>query len=203
MLASIVIDHLWISFCSNKAGIAYMFCDYRKPDEQTLVNLFGSLLRQLVEQQISISDDVKNLCSLHQKQKTRPGLEEVLKVLKSELTEFAAIFVVIDALDECADDYGVRQRLIEEIHDLKTSTSLNLMTTSRPIPHIVSQFPDVISLEIRASEKDIESYLNAQMTRLPMCVKKSKELQESIINSIVKSVDGMYVLPILHSHNMS
>ena len=60
MLASIVINHLSNEVRTDRTGVAYIYCDYLKHREQTPINLVGSLLKQLAEQQNPISGSLVN-----------------------------------------------------------------------------------------------------------------------------------------------
>jgi len=193
ILASVVIDHLWSHIRKDNVGVAYLFCDYKKQEEQTFINLIASILKQLAQQQITISDGIANCYHDHVMQKTYPTINQFCDLLKCGLTKFARTYIVIDALDECSDDYSIRRRLLDTLRELQQSSLINIMVTSRPIPHIVSSFPSGLTQEIRASESDIRRYLDSQMSRLPARVKNNQILQQTIVHGIVAAVDGMYV----------
>lgn len=106
---------------------------------------------------------------------------------------YSKVFIVIDALDECADDGGAREILLSEFNALQTTNPMNLIVTSRPILKIEQKFQKAIQLEIRASDSDVQKYLEGQMSRLASCVTRNISLQETIKSGIVKAVDGMYV----------
>jgi hypothetical protein len=73
----------------------------------------------------------------------------------------------------------------------------NLMITSRP--HIVLNpfFPEVQTIEIRATDDDIRRYVNIQITepsRLSRHAQGRPELREEIQSKIIENVKGMWVL---------
>ena len=192
ILASIVVDHLWNAIRDDDIGVAYAYCDYRKYEEQTSNNLVASLLNQLLRQQSkSISDDVNKLYLQHDRQGTRPSQADLFSLLQAEAANFSRIFIIIDAFDECSNDDRTRQSLLERLRTLQKSTSVNLMVTSRPLPDITEEFERAMTLEIRASETDIRTYLEEQMSRLPRCVLKDSRLQARIVDEISGAVDGM------------
>jgi hypothetical protein len=84
-------------------------------------------------------------------------------------------------------------RFLLEIFNLQTKCQASLFTTSRFIPEINKKFKESIRLEIRASNQDVQRYLDGHMSQLPGCVLRSSELQNEIKAEIVKAVDGMYV----------
>jgi hypothetical protein len=62
----------------------------------------------------------------------------------------------------------------------------------------MKEFEGSVSLEIRASDKDVQRYLDGHMSQLPPLVLRSLDLQGEIKNEIVKAVDGCtYLLMLL------
>ena len=60
IITSIVVDKLTTQICADpKIGIAYIYCNYRRQDEQKIDDLLASLLKQLVERLPSLPDTVK------------------------------------------------------------------------------------------------------------------------------------------------
>jgi NACHT domain len=194
VLASIVIQQLSSNMRDGNIGLAYVFCNYRSQLEQTPVNIFASFLRQLIPEGASAPGNLKSLYQSHIRKGTRPALDEVSKLLLSQMESYSQIFIVVDALDECPDGNGIRELMLAKLRLLQASKGVNLMVTSRPIPKIMEAFEYDPQLEIRASEADVRRYLDGQMSRLARCVIKNTTLQEDIKGEIAKAVDGMYVI---------
>lgn len=196
MLSSIVVDHLETEF-KNKAnmGIAYLYCNYRQQQQQKAKDLLSSLLKQLSQGQGSVPAEVKNLYENHKAKQTRPRFKEIVDVLKSIIQLYTRVFIVVDALDECEVVNGTRKSFLFELFNLQAKTEVNIFATSRFIPDIQHEFlkKGSVLVEIRASREDVQRYLNGKMSRLPRCVSRSHDLQEKIIATIIKAVDGMYV----------
>jgi Cdc6-like AAA superfamily ATPase len=56
-VTSIVVDYLLDNFKNDATvGIAFLYFDYRRAQEQTPANLLASLVKQLVQQQPSLGD---------------------------------------------------------------------------------------------------------------------------------------------------
>lgn len=191
MLAAIVIDHLCNMIRSVDTGIVYIYCNYKMQLDQTPVNLIASLLKQLLQQHGVFSDDLKSLYYHHVKHETRPTLDEVFRMLKSEMNRYRQVFVIVDALDECTVENRFRQDLLSKLYTLQTSHTINLMVTSRSIPGITQDFQDCLELEILAKEEDINKYIDGQMHRLAGCVIRNNDLQKIVKKGIVSAVDGM------------
>jgi hypothetical protein len=193
ILTSIVVGDLHERFRGDSTiGIAYIYCNFRRQDEQKADSLFASLLRQLSQERPSLADGVKALYTCHKDKRTRPSLNEILGVLQSVAAAYSRVFIIVDALDECQISDGCRQRLLSGLFSLQEKCGVNLFATSRPISSIEKEFEGSTILEIRASEADVRRYLDGHMFRLPGFVVRSFELQEEIKTGIIKAVDGMY-----------
>lgn len=194
MVTSIIVDHLWSKYLDDPSiGIGYVYCNFRRQNEQRTIDILASLLKQLILARPSIPKSLARLYESHKDKGTRPSKAEILAEVHSVVAEFQRCFILIDALDECDVSNGILEELMSEIFKLQAVTQANLFATSRHIPHIRGQFCNSPSLELRASETDVRRYIEGQMPRLPKFVLKSTELQEEIKAQIVRKTDGMYV----------
>lgn len=144
MLASIVVDYLSKMVQAEDVGIVYMYCTYRNRLEQTPIRLLASLLKQLLQKRGFIPEGLKKLYEHHIHKSTFPALDKVSKILHSEMDRYSKVFIVIDALDECADDDRAREILLSELNALQTTHPMNSMVTSRPILKIEQKFQKAI-----------------------------------------------------------
>jgi hypothetical protein len=170
-----------------------MYCNYKEKDVQTLVNLIGSLWMQLIQNRASISTDAEDLYKSHVDKGTRPSLDEVSKVLQSELSRYSKVFVVVDALDEFQAGDQFQATLLAELRTLQPV--VNLMVTSRFIDNIEREFIGMPKLEISASPEDVQTYVVnriSQSDRLLRYISKKTALREEIIETIVGNAQKMY-----------
>lgn len=198
ILTSIVVDDLSTRFRGDlSTSFAYIYCNFRRQDEQKVDNLLASLLKQLAESQSSLPRSVKDLYDRHKVKRTRPTLTEISRVLQSAAATFSRVFIIIDALDECQASDGCRERFLSEIFNLQVKVKASVFATSRFIPEIMNNFKGRGSmlLEIRASEEDVRRYLDGHMSQLPAFIAQSSDLQGEIKTGIVAAVRGMYVYP--------
>ena len=173
-------------------GIAYLYCNFRRQHEQKAEDLLVSLLKQLSQDRSSLPDSVKTLHDRHKDRRTRPSLDEISKALQSVATLYSRVFIIVDALDECQAG-NCRGRFLTELFGLQAKYGASLLATSRFIPEIIKNFSGSISLEICASKKDIEKYLEGHIGQLPSFDEWSLQLQDEIKAGISDAVDGMYV----------
>jgi hypothetical protein len=194
ILTSIVVEELNIRFQNDKSiGVAYLYCNFRRQDEQKATDLLASLLKQLTQGQSSLPDSVKSLHKSHKDRRTRPSFDEISRTLQSVAAIYSRVFIIVDALDECQVSDGCRIAFLSEIFTLQEKCQASLFATSRFIPEINEKFKESMQLEIRASDQDVRKYLDGHMSQLPRCVLRSSELQDEIKAEIIKAVDGMYV----------
>ena len=192
ILTSIVVEELTNRFSNDPTiGIAYIYCNFRRQDEQRINDLLASLLKQLAESQPSLPLTIKELYDRHKTKRTRPSLEEVSRCLQAVTKLYSWVFIIVDALDECTISDGCRQGFLSGLFSLQEKCRSSIFATSRPISSIEKEFQGNLKLEIHASDKDVRRYLDGHMFRLPGFVTRSLEVQEEIKTAIVKAVDGM------------
>ena len=194
ILTSIVVEELTNRFENDKSvGIAYLYCNFRRRDEQKAEELLASLVKQLAQSWSSMPESVKSLYNKHKDRRTRPAFDEISRILQSVAVAYSRIIIVVDALDECQVSDGSRARLLSEIFSLQAKCRANIFATSRFNAEIKKEFEGSIYQEIRASSEDVRRYLDHHIFRLPGFVGRSPGLQEEIKSKIMQSVQGMYV----------
>lgn len=187
-----MVDHLYKIFHNDAGiGIAYIYCNFKRQGEQTADCLLLSLLKQLVQQSLSIPESVRDLYDVHVRKGTRPSFDEITRTIHSVIAIYSRVFIVIDALDECQASNGCRSRFLSEIFNLQVNSGVSIFATSRFISDITDRFKDNINLEIRASDEDVGRYLDGNMSKLPAFVGRNQDLQKEIKAAVIKAVDGM------------
>ncbi|KAF6222494.1 hypothetical protein HO173_013402 [Letharia columbiana] len=200
ILASTVISHL-STLCSDKISVVCIYSDYRKQHEQTPVNLIASILKQLLQHQTSIPEDIRRCYRHHAYSGTCPNAKEIYTLLQSTISGVSEVYIVADAVDELS--IQVRQPLLSNLCALQEIHTLNMMVTSRFIPQISRELRDPMCLEIRTNDEDVRRYVQGHLNDLARCVMGNPQLQESIVDSIVNVVDGMFLLARLHMDSLT
>lgn len=195
ILASIVIDELNDRFANGgeDGAIAYLYCNFKRNDEQSAIGLLSSILKQLAQSQSSLPSSIQGMYAKHVEKGTRPSMGEVSETIQllSQPSNFAKVYIVIDALDECQMHDGSRTRLLDTIFELQDACNINFLATSRFILEITERFKEKPALEIRASTVDVMRYLRGNLAMLPAFVSRNPELQTEISTEITRAVDGM------------
>ncbi|KAI0549032.1 ankyrin repeat-containing domain protein [Xylaria curta] len=201
ILTSIVVDDLHARFDDNPdISVAYLYCNFRRANDQKAEDLLASLLKQLTQKQCPLPDSVISLYSRHKKKRKRPPFNEILSTLRCVAAMYSQVFIVIDAIDECPAYSSTR--FLSEIFILQATCTANIFATSRYIPEIMERFKHGMSLDIRADKQDVYTYIDGRMLYLPSFVQRSGELQDEIKTKIFNAVDGMFLLAQLHHDSL-
>ncbi|EUC43918.1 hypothetical protein COCMIDRAFT_6696 [Bipolaris oryzae ATCC 44560] len=198
ILTSIVIDDLTTQFSEDPSvGIAYIYCNFQRQSEQSIDDLLISLLKQLAESQPSSLESIKDLYRRHDTQRTRPSLEEISSTLRSVVASYSRVFIVVDALDECQTSNDCRGRFLSTIFDLQAS----IFATSRINGEIAKEFENATSIEIRATDGDVDVYLNARM-KLQSSDILDDPIRAMIKEEVIGTIDGMFLLAELRINSL-
>src|ERR1700722_10523198 len=184
---SIVVNRLQtLSEEDDSVATTFIYCNYKEQAKQTASNLVAALLKQIVQDRRAISDHVKSFYERHRRREARPTLDQLTEVLISEIRTYSKVFIIVDALDECREDDATRALLLEVLRSLPPQ--VNLMVTSRNLPSIGRDFEGAKRLHIRAKDDDMRVYIEGRIALGPQHL---KNLQEAIVNKIVKNAKGM------------
>ncbi|KAJ7476790.1 hypothetical protein FB451DRAFT_1366381 [Mycena latifolia] len=200
VLVSLVVNHLEAHARTTDIGLACIYLNHKETETQTITNLLGGLWRQLMLGK-PISPTVQNLYDHHHERQTRPKLEEVCKALDSAVAQYSKVFIVIDAVDEYPDHH--RHLFLKYLVNLLPQTSI--LMTSRPHINLEAQFPNVKTIEIRATEQDLQKYLDTQIqdsVRLSKHIQTRPKLRDEILSKIVENAKGMFLLAKLHIQSL-
>jgi hypothetical protein len=174
---------------SDTVGVAAAYLNHKESELQSPANILAGLWWQLVSDRL-VSPSAQKLYQKHQKQRTRPSLEEVRDIFRTTVSEYSKVFIIVDALDEYPESH--RSILLDTLAAMGGAVSL--MLTSRPNISPESFFPTASVLEIRAKEEDIRRYIDAHIrasSRLSKHVQARPELRGEIESKIIGNVEGM------------
>ncbi|MCJ1282616.1 hypothetical protein MMC26_001941 [Xylographa opegraphella] len=196
VLASIVIEHLENEFHNDPdVRVCYIYCSYKEHENHTTVGLIGNFLLQLIQRQNRFSDDIVTLYDKMKLTRAKPQLGELASLLHGEIQQLHKVFFVIDALDECLET--IRYTFLEEL----VKSGAQLMVTSRYLSVVEHDFKFSARLEVRASDEDVRKYVEARMTnerRMARHVRGDHTLSTKIVETLVESAQGMFLLSQLH-----
>lgn len=191
MLASLVIDHLRDSPIADTVSIVYIYCDYKREEEQTSFKLIANMVKQLLQHRATMPDTILKIYNHHRGKGTFPRMDEILQMLSFSVPDNARTYIIVDALDELQAFGGTRRTLLAHIRTLQATKPVNLMITSRDIPLSDLDFRNPKYLTIQASPEDVALFVRGNMDDLADCVRESPDLQQAIVRAIVDAAKGM------------
>lgn len=195
VMSSMVIRHLFRTFrlSHERVAVAFLYLRYDLRGTQSTEHILGSLVKQLVDQVVKIPDAIEQ--AFKERFENRYEGRPWLVLLQAAVESFSCVYFVIDALDE--GEMLRTKHLITTIRSLQNA-QIKLFATSRVIPDIKQWFRGDQSIEIRGSNGDIASYAESRIIELPSCAQTTPGLRDEIVQAIVKSTQGMFLLAKLH-----
>ncbi|ROW10387.1 hypothetical protein VMCG_02029 [Cytospora schulzeri] len=181
---------------TNQVALAYIYCEYQREIKSDLQHVLArSTLRMLLDHLDTVPDEITKFYYEGRDSDT----DQIFNLLKT-LAIHSRTIVIIDALDEL--DPEPRDRLLEQLSRLQQEASINVFLTSRHIPEIqkrvAASFLKLLTVEVKATEDDVLSYLEDSVMLLPNVVQNDATLQAEIKSTIVKYTRGMFLLAHLH-----
>ena len=209
--SSLVVDKL-CDWCRGKnTAVTCFYLDFAARKEQSVTNILGSLLRQVVGGMEKVPEEI---IQVFQEQKMAiggrgPRLPDIVKMLQA-ITSSLRTFVCIDALDECAAAHRVR--LLNSLQQIvEKSPNTRIFIIGRP--HIRAEIEKrlagrVISVPVEPSKGDIMEYLRLRLDEDETPDAMDESLEADILEKIPEKMSEMYVESIIpgtlpHTHTQS
>jgi len=193
--SSLVIDKLCDEATEGDPMVVCFYFDFAARNEQSPINMLGSLLRQLVSGggiPEAIAQDFRMERGAIGGR--RPQLPGILKMFQTIVAAKRA-FICVDALDECVpENRMVLLRSLGEI--LQGSPNTRLFVTGRP--HVRSQVERELGgaatfLYIRAAEDGVLRFLHEKLRKDTIPDMMSSTLEEDIMQIIPAISSETYV----------
>jgi hypothetical protein len=124
---------------------AYFYFDFNDKQKQDPELMLRSLLCQLLQRSVVIPKDVDVLFSFCENGRRQPSLHAFLEATRQAMQEFAYVYVVLDALNECTQ----RPELMDVLETVVgwQLDNLYLLMTSRKERDIKSSLKEYIKEE--------------------------------------------------------
>ncbi|KAI9776091.1 MAG: hypothetical protein M1839_000604 [Geoglossum umbratile] len=206
VLASAVIEFLEKDLPIPDIGLAFIYCNYKERLSQKVEYFAGTIVRQLVEQRPAIADEVRELYEERRGKGTRLSCAEYLGLLQSLAKGCSAVYIIVDALDECIDkdEEPIWSSLLTK---LKASVpNMHLFCASRHISDVGGSLAGSAHIEIRATDADIEAYVREQIKskdRLLGFCREDSALQDEVLEAVRLKSKGMFLAAQLHVESLA
>ncbi|OJD29624.1 ankyrin-1 isoform x1 [Diplodia corticola] len=185
VLASIVVNHLqeWVERHSPRPSEAFVTCLYlsykEKPD---LEHLLGSIARQIQSRLPEIHHKIQEKFQEYRQSGKgsdgkfhNPSLADI-KTLLSLLVTDSTLYVVVDAMDECAFD--IRAPLLAHLKQIKVN--IKILVTSRNMNHLDKLQEGFERKDIEAHDDDMKEYIQGVIQKHPILEGYSDEIQDAV-----------------------
>jgi len=190
------VDRLCDQFTGQNTAVTCFYLDFAARKEQTVANILGSLLRQVVGGMEKVPEEI---AQAFQGQKMAiggrgPQLSDIVKMSQA-ITSSLRTFVCIDALDECAAAHQVK--LLNSLQQiLETSPRTRIFIIGRP--HVRAEVEKrlarhVISVSVGPSKDDIMEYLRLRIDEDEALDAMDESLEADILRQIPDNMSEMYV----------
>jgi hypothetical protein len=173
-----------------RTAIAYYYFNFQTKAEQQFMNLLRSITFQLSCQCPNLPGSVRRL----QYYPNREFSEEyMIDVVKEVVESFPEAFIVIDAFDECEQT----EKLLLWIRKLAESgdTGLHLLVSSRQDYRFHSALDlsttSILALDEYTFQKDIQLYIQEQLSTDPRMMKWPPSVQNDIGDSLLAHSGGL------------
>ena len=185
------------------ALITYFYCDFRDSKKQEVTGLLASLVAQLSAKSDPCYHILSALYSEFDGGSQRPDDDALLgcfeKMLKTEGQP--TIYIILDALDECPNDSGVKSprdrviELVEKLVDLNLP-NVRICATSRPEADIQAALTTLTSHTVSlhdedGQKKDIADYVRSIVYSDRKMRRWKVEDKEMVISMLSQRADGM------------
>jgi len=187
----LVIDSLCDQAGEENAAVAAFYCDFPSQQEQTISNVVGAILKQLVGR----ARMMKDLREAFQKASEEvggrgPRFADLIGMLRTALASIPRVFICIDALDECLPK--CLPELLGSLRDIvRESPRIKIFLTGRP--HVWADvqryFNKAIVIPISPNTDDIRNYVEMRLDRDSDPEAMSNDLRADIIGVIQEISD--------------
>ena len=190
-----MIDNLCDQAGEEGIAVAGLYCDFLSQQEQTVNNIVGAILKQLVGR----GDIPSYLREAYQKAKKEfggrgPQLSDLMGMLRTTIASLPKVFICIDALDECPPKY--LPELLGSLRDIaRGSSSTRIFFTGRPHAgeDIQRYFTKAVVIPISPNMDDIRNYLEMRLERDAEPEAMNDDLRADIIRVILENISDVCV----------
>ena len=195
-ISSLVIDRLCDQSGTRNSTVACFYFDCAAQKEQSLTNVLGALLKQVVRGLGGIPEEISRA---YQNQNGvigggGPPLADIVMMLQT-CSSKRPTFLCIDALDECAEEY--QAKLLDSLNQiLENSPGTRIFVTGRPYirPEIGRRLAGrVANVAVGPKRDDIIRYLNTKLGEDTKPDAMDPRLKADILRKIPEDISDTYV----------
>ncbi|OBT50693.1 hypothetical protein VE04_09070 [Pseudogymnoascus sp. 24MN13] len=199
ILSSTITQDILLYYANDPGKVAaYFYFDFTDADKQKPQLMVRSLISQLSEQCIKMPLALEALYSSSDKGNRQPSLNALMNVLQQMLLEFPQSYLILDALDECAD----RSELLSILRQIARwqLEEMRVVVTSRKERDIENSLEVIVNREFiiclqhQVVDKDIQTYIRQRLSDDEGLKKwqKDDETRREIEATLMEGSRGMF-----------
>lgn len=198
ILSSTILQSLF-QYCADDPGkiVAYFYFDFTDPQKQVPELMARSLVSQLSQQCVKRPASLETLFSSCENRQREPTLDELLEVLQQITLESSQSYIILDALDECANRTELMD-ILETIAGWQLK-KLHILVTSRRERDIEISLETLVdarnTIDLRAEmvDKDIRAYIDHRLSvdKNLKRWQKHRGIRQEIEAALMKKACGM------------
>ena len=188
-----MIDRLCDQAGDGNIAVAGLYCDFLAHEEQTIVNMMGAILKQLVGRE-DIPQDVRDAFQKGKREFGGRGLllEDLMQMLRTVIASLHQFFICIDALDECLPKH--LPKLLDSLrYIVQEFPKTRIFLTGRP--HITGSvhkyFAGAVVIPISPNRGDIRDYLEMRLEEDDEPEAMDDDLRADIVRTILDKMSDM------------
>ena len=194
-VSSLVIDSLCDQARNEEIAVACLYYDFLAQEEQTMANMMGAVLKQLV----GMGDIPKNVREAFRGGKKEiggrgPRLADIIGMLRVAIAQLPQIFICIDGLDECLPKD--LPNLLESLRDIvRESPRTRIFLTGRPhVKEAIQRYlTKAVVIPISPNQDDIKNYMEMRLDKDDEPEAMTKDLRADIVRTILEKMSDMCV----------
>ena len=189
-----MIDSLRDQVGGEDIAVAVLYYDFLAQQGQTITNMMGAILKQLVGRE-GIPEDIQKAFRRGRGKLSDRGvrLEDLMGMLRTTITSLRQVFICIDALDESLPKD--LPKLLESLSDIvRGSPRARIFLTGRPdVEEAIRRcFTKTVTMPISPNEDDIRFYAVRRLDRDDVPEAMDNSLRAEIVRTILDKMSNMY-----------
>ncbi|KAF7890788.1 uncharacterized protein EAF01_010597 [Botrytis porri] len=177
-------------------GTAMFYCDYKDTQTHDPRTILGSLARQLILQHEHAFTQLEAFCEKHHMTENTQGsatTDDFCEFIVELSRNFTTTSIVVDGLDEMAEDRAEVTRLLESLD--RPSETIKTLLASRNEVDIRIVLEDYPRVSIAAKSGDLRLYVHSEIEKRTKVGKlriKDHNLKDHIVKVLTEGADGMF-----------
>ena len=197
--SSLLIDSLCDRARKENIAVAGLYCDFVSQQEQTITNIMGAILKQLVGK-VGIPSYLREAFEEGKAEFGGRGLRlaGLMGMLRTVIASLSQVFICVDALDECLPK--CLPELFKSLSDIvRDSPSTRIFVTGRPHVRgdIQKCFAKAVVIPISPNPNDIRNYVEMKLRKDADPEAMNNDLWADIVRVVLENMSDMCVRPFI------